>query len=117
MTTLLHIAIRDEWENAKASGSYQADTLGSEGFIHCSKPHQLITVANFRFRGRTDLVLLHLDRAKVEAEIREENLEGGEELFPHIYGPLNLDAVIDVFDFQPQTDGSFVLPDRLHEAG
>ena len=113
MNIILHIALRDAWDNAKASRSYQGDTLESEGFIHCSTPAQLIPVANFRFRGRTDLVLLGIDRARVTAAIRDENLEGGSTLFPHIYGPLNIDAVIDVFDFPPQADGSFVWPAAL----
>jgi uncharacterized protein (DUF952 family) len=111
---ILHVAERGQWDKAKASGSYRADTLDSQGYIHGSKPGQLVRVANLLFRGRTDLVLLCIDRSKVEPEIRDENLEGGDELFPHIYGPLNTDAVVEVFDFQPQTDGNFVLPEALN---
>jgi uncharacterized protein (DUF952 family) len=117
MNIILHVAKQDLWEKARASGSYRGDTLESQGFIHCSRPDQLIRVANFVFRGRTDLVLLCIDRSRVEPEIRDENLEGGDELFPHIYGPLNLDAAIEVLDFQPQADGSFVLPETLDEGG
>ena len=116
MNIILHIAQRNAWDKAKALRSYQGDTLESEGYMHCSTPEQLIPVANRLFRGRTDLVLLCIDRPKVEAEIRDENLEGGSTLFPHIYGPLNINAVIDVFDFTPQADGSFVLPQALNKA-
>lgn len=113
MRTILHIATAAEWEKAKTAGSYTADTLASEGFIHCSNSHQVTTVANTRFWGRDDLVLLCIDRNTVKAEIRDENLEGGENLFPHIYGALNIDSVVEVFSFVPQSDGSFVLPAGL----
>ena len=114
MSYILHIAVRTAWDKASVVGSYTADTLESEGFIHCSNPHQLISVANFRFCGRSDLVLLCINRLKVYAEIRDENLEGGDSLFPHIYGPLNIDAVVNVFDFTPGSDGCFALPKELN---
>ena len=113
MTTILHITHKTDWEQARAEGSYRADTLASEGFIHCSTPEQVIPVANHLFRGQTNLVLLVIDRDKVQAPIRDENLEGGTTLYPHIYGPLNLDAVVDVLDFPPRADGSFELPPKL----
>jgi uncharacterized protein (DUF952 family) len=117
MKIMLHAAKQNQWDTVNACGSYRGDTLDSQGYIHCSKPDQLIRVANFIFRGRTDLVLLCIDRPKVGPEIRDENLEGGDELFPHIYGPLNVDAVTAVLDFQPRADGTFVLPEALDEAG
>ncbi|MBN1178768.1 MAG: DUF952 domain-containing protein [Anaerolineae bacterium] len=110
MTIILHIARRDNWEKAEASGQYCADTLMSQGFIHCSTPRQIIPVANTRFRGEKDLVLLCIESEKVDADIRYENLEGGDDLFPHIYGSLNPDAVVDVLDFKPHADGTFALP-------
>lgn len=113
MAIILHITSRRDWEGAQAAGSYRADTLASEGFIHCSTPEQAIPVANLVFRGRPDLVLLCIDPGRVAAEIRYENLEGGEESFPHVYGPLNLDAVIQVFDLPPGEGGRFTLPVEL----
>ena len=92
---------------------YETDSLHARGFIHCSKPEQVISVANFKFRCQTDLVLLYIDTDKVTSEIRYENCEGGNELFPHIYGPLNIEAVTHVCDFQPLSDGKFALPERL----
>jgi len=61
MAAIYHIAHRDEWEAARASGHYAADSLPTEGFIHCSEPHQIVGVANRLFRGQSDLVLLRLD--------------------------------------------------------
>lgn len=113
MATILHIAKRKDWQEARACGSYRGDTLASQGFIHCSTPEQVIPVANAVFRGQDDLVLLCIDTAKVDAEIRHENLEGGDELYPHVYGPLNIDAVVSVLSFEPQADGTFALPERL----
>jgi uncharacterized protein (DUF952 family) len=107
---ILHICTIDAWQNAQAAGSYQGDTLASEGFIHCSTPQQIVTVANRFYRGQQGLCLLLIDRARVQAPVRDENLEGGESLFPHIYGPLNLNAVVDVRPFEPRADGSFAPP-------
>ncbi len=110
MSIILHIARRDDWEAAESAGSYKADTLAMQGFIHCSKPEQLVTVANFLFRGQRDLVLLWIDTDRVAAKIRCEDLEGGRKLFPHVYGPINLDAVTKVVDFIPGEDERFTLP-------
>jgi uncharacterized protein (DUF952 family) len=113
MDIILHITQQDEWDKAKTLGSYRADTLESQGFIHCSTPEQVVRVANTLFRGQDDLVLLCIDSTEVEAEIRYENLEGGDELFPHVYGPLNAGAVVSVLDLKPQADGTFVPPESL----
>jgi len=105
--SLLHIATEGAWAEAITQGAYSADSLSTEGFIHCSTPSQVVWVANNRFRGRTDLVLLHIDPSKIDVEIRYENLEGGRELFPHVYGPIPVAAIVEVTPFQPSVDGSF----------
>ena len=109
MALLLHITARATWEDALANGRYEGDTLATEGFIHCSTPEQVVRVADARFRGRKGLVLLAMDSEKVQPEIRYEPAEQGE-LFPHIYGPLDADAVVKVVAFEPGPDGSFTLP-------
>jgi sulfopyruvate decarboxylase subunit beta len=105
---ILHITRREQWGEAKREGYYKGDTLGSQGFIHFSKPHQLEEVANFLFQGQKDLVLLLVDTSKVQAEIRYETV--GNEVFPHLYGPLNTDAVIEVLDLVPDDAGKFQPP-------
>ena len=100
------------WESAQKKGSYDFDALKTEGFIHCSLKDQVVKVANSRFRGRQDLILLQIDEAKITADVIYENLEGGHEKFPHIYGPLNLDAVLKVFPFDPNESGEFSHPER-----
>ena len=107
--TILHITTLAKWEEALSAGVYRGDTLGSGGFIHCSTPNQVIDVANEWFRGRDGLVLLRIDPRQVKAEIRYEGVLGGE-LFPHIYGALNLDAVTSVSNLVPGEDGRFQLP-------
>lgn len=111
MAIIFHITRREAWE--KAAGAYRTEMLAVEGFIHCSTREQVIQVANTRFRGQSGLVLLSIDTDKVRAEIRHENLEGGLLLFPHIYGEINADAVIQVTAFEPRADGYFTLPARL----
>jgi len=61
------------------------------------------------FKGQKGLVLLCIDSAKVKAEIRYEDIEGREK-YPHIYGPLNVDSVIKVLNFEPNKNGRFKLP-------
>lgn len=105
---ILHITRQSDWEAAQKRGYYETEGLPIEGFIHCSTLFQVLQVANFLFRGQKGLVLLEIDESRVKAEIRYEGET--EEKFPHIYGRLNLDAVICVHNFEPRQDGSFRLP-------
>lgn len=108
MSLILHITRRSHWQEAQQIGSYQADSLDIEGFIHCSTVSQVVRVANMYYRGQRNLVLLCIDPTKLAADLRYDDVAG--ELFPHLYGPLNLDAVFQVFDFEPGADGRFELP-------
>ena len=110
MAIIFHITKREAWNRAEAEGTYRTEMFPIEGFIHCSTREQVIQVANVRFRGQRELVLLSIDTDKVTAEIRYENLEGGEQMFPHVYGELNIDAVVEVTEFEPGADGYFSLP-------
>jgi uncharacterized protein (DUF952 family) len=115
---ILHIAIRADWDAARAAGSYRPASVEHEGFIHCSTIDQVVGTADRYFRGRDDLVLLCIDDLRVAGELRHEPpaVIGGSpdrrtgELFPHLYGPLPLDAVIRVVPFPCREDGSFALP-------
>ncbi len=109
MIDIFHITRSADWQKALEEGAYQADTLASQGFIHCSTRAQVVSVANRFYLGQHGLVLLEIDSRRVQPEIRRENLEGGTELFPHIYGPLNLEAVEKVVAFEPGDDGQFSL--------
>ncbi len=121
MSIILHLTTRPAWEQAQAAGVYRGDTLDSQGFIHCSTAYQMTGVANRFFRGQTGLVLLCIETEKVKPQVIFEHpihpapgkVEPGSEQFPHIYGPLNLDAVVQVLDFPPNLDGTFTLPAEL----
>jgi uncharacterized protein (DUF952 family) len=116
MATIFHITTRGAWEAARPEGSYRPEAFAAEGFIHCSTRGQVVGVADARFRGRSGLVLLCIDTERVGPEIVYENLEGGRELFPHIYGELNADAVVDVLEFEPGADGYFSFPQDFTRA-
>jgi len=113
-STVLHMAPTDVWLAAKASGENYVDpSLESEGFIHCSTVEQILMPANAIYRGRTDLVLLIIDLARVPSEtIFEDCYESGH-AFPHIYGPIPVAAVTEVLPFPCEPDGSFQLPAQL----
>jgi uncharacterized protein (DUF952 family) len=105
---IYHITTQTAWEAALETGSYTADSFKTEGFIHASSGAQYIQTANRYYRGVRGLVLLVIDTRRVAADIRYENLVGGAELFPHIYGPLNLEAVLRVEAFEPNAAGEFI---------
>lgn len=107
MTMIYHITTAADWEAGQTQGRYTVESLSSEGFIHCSKLEQVVATANRHYPGRRGLLLLAIATERVLAEIREENLSGGSELYPHIYGPINLDAVSAVLPFEPDADGRF----------
>jgi uncharacterized protein (DUF952 family) len=104
---IYHITTAADWKAAQAQGRYTVASLSSEGFIHCSKLEQVVATANRHYPGQRGLILLTIVAERVTAEIREENLSGGSELFPHIYGPINLDAVSAVQSFEPDAAGRF----------
>ena len=105
MDRLLHICPVSDRQEAQARGEYRPASLDTEGFIHCSTAGQVAATANRFYHGRRGLVLLHIDPARVRPPVRLEPADGS--LFPHIYGPLNLDAVVDVQEFEPGEDGTF----------
>ena len=106
--SIYHITSQKKWLAALEFGEYLDESLANEGFIHCSSRTQVEATANRYFSGQTGLVLLEIDPALCASEIRYEI--SGDELFPHIYGPLNLDAMKDVFAFDPDDEGEFHFP-------
>ena len=90
---IYHIVLPEKWETVKHNSSYAADSLETEGFIHCSYDHQLDAVIGRYYANEPELVVLTIDPAKLTSELFSEPSTGGEE-YPHIYGPINLDAVV-----------------------
>jgi uncharacterized protein (DUF952 family) len=109
MMMIFHITLRSQWEAAQPSGFYHADSLETEGFIHCSTAAQVARSANKFYQGQVNLLLLGIDPSLLQAELRYDTLETGE-AFPHIYGAINLDAVTQVMALKPDDTGHFVYP-------
>jgi uncharacterized protein (DUF952 family) len=103
---LFHITTQAEAAAAKEAGEYTPQNFDQEGFIHCSYGHQAAGVIRRLFKGRTDLVAFEIDRTKLSCRVVDENLEGGTELFPHIYGRLPMSAVrvMKVFTSEAEWD-------------
>jgi uncharacterized protein (DUF952 family) len=111
---IYHIATRADWEQARADGEYTRSTvdktLAEEGFIHASQASQVARTANKFYRDVPgDLVLLVIDPSLLRAELRYEDVPGAELPFPHIYGPLNADAVVEARKFAAGPDGTFAF--------
>lgn len=118
MPLILHITPRNVWETSTPSGYYRPASLDSEGFIHCSTIEQTADTANQFYAGQRDLILLCIDPDRTEAEVRYEapacaGDERADSLFPHIYGPLNVSAVLRTVELAPRPDGRFELPGAI----
>ncbi len=93
---IYHVVAKADWEKALLQGWYVADSLATEGFIHTSKQDQVKGVLERYYKDQTDLLLLHIDETKITAPLKYELAPSVNEEFPHIYGRLNLDAVVEV---------------------
>ena len=115
---LYHIATAPDWDQAQQDGQYRTSTRGrslsEEGFIHASTAAQVLPVANAVYQDeQQDLVLLVLDPGLIAAEIRREPVPGWADPFPHVYGPLNVDAVVRAVPLERDAAGSFRWPAGL----
>jgi uncharacterized protein (DUF952 family) len=95
---IFHIALTREWEAARLTGEYRVSTLGATleqvGYIHASNRDQVERIGAFVYATVSEpLTVLQIDTRRLAAPVRLENTEGGSELFPHIYGPIDVDAV------------------------
>jgi len=112
---ILHTLKKSDWEKYRNNRTYGRFSLDQCGFIHCSAVKEVVDVANSHFSGMEAVVLLCIDPSKVTAQIKWEDLDNCGTKFPHIYGELNLDAVVEVIDFPTGDDGTFILPSQLEK--
>lgn len=96
---LFHIVAQVDWDTAQRQGIYRAASLESEGFIHLSRREQVIGTANRFYRGQTGLVLLEIQSDRLQSQLRYDTVPG-HGTFPHLYGPLSLDAVVKVWPLE-----------------
>lgn len=105
-----HLALVEDWAEAVAAGAYRRSTRGRSldevGFVHCSTAEQVPGTANAFYADCRELVVLTIDTDRTGAERRDEDLEG-HGVFPHLYGPVPVAAVVAVTPYRPGADGRF----------
>jgi uncharacterized protein (DUF952 family) len=115
---IYHIAARRAWREAQQRGDYRTESLKTDGFIHCSTDTQVLPVAESYYPGQRSLLVLMIDPARLASDLKWEPPSGGApppgvpvgELFPHIYGPINLDAIVKVLDLETDPNGKHTVP-------
>lgn len=88
--TIFHLASGDLPE-----GDYVHTSLHTEGFIHCSTAVQLPATVERHYPGVPGLIVLTVEPERLTSELRWEESTGGEQ-FPHVYGPIAAEAIVDV---------------------
>lgn len=101
---IYHITTADAWKKSQSSGEYVPEAFEKDGFIHCSKKEQLLTVARRFYYEVRGLVVLEIDSSRLQSKVVEENLDGGTELFPHIYGKIHPKEVLRILNLDWQGD-------------
>ncbi|WP_194916688.1 DUF952 domain-containing protein [Catenulispora rubra] len=111
--TIYHIAFRTDWADAVAAGHYHISTRGKtveqQGYIHASTAAQVAGVANAFYADAEGLLVLVIDPEKLTAPLRYDPVPGADAPFPHIYGPLNVDAVTGTAELRRDADGQYVF--------
>jgi uncharacterized protein (DUF952 family) len=115
---LFHITTRKAWLEATRVGTYAPASLSTEGFIHCSTARQVRPVGRQFYEGQKGLVLLVIDAARLRSTVKWEPPSGGTpgglpqgQSFPHVYGPIQLEAVVDTISLTCDARGHLVIPD------
>jgi uncharacterized protein (DUF952 family) len=112
---LIHLCSAEDWRVAQVRGEHRPDSLDAAGFVHLSTPEQVHLPASRLYAGRTDLVLLRIDPARLSADVRWEPgvaTDPDSMVFPHLYGPLPAAAVISVTPYRPEANGRFAPLDQ-----
>jgi len=112
---IFHITTKGEWRDKQRYGLYRPELSDEEGFIHCSLASQVQRVANTMYSAQRNLLLIVIDFGKLTSPVQMEDTEGAGEEYPHIYGPLNLDAVLDKIRLDPGDDGMFSIEFESNE--
>ncbi len=115
---IYHIATRRAWREAQQRGDYRAENFEADGFIHCSTNVQVLPVAEQYYARQRGLLVLMIDPSLLTSDLKWESPAEGApppgvpagEMFPHIYGPINLDAIVKVFDLETTSDGKHTVP-------
>ena len=110
MATILHLVSEQDWETARSTGQWRPPSLDDEGFIHgSSNTEQVLRVAQRLYAGRTDMLVLEVETERLTQPLVIEPSRSGE-LYPHIYGPLDVSAVLRVLKLELDEAGGFSIP-------
>lgn len=112
---IFHLVSAGDWKASQQSGLYIPVSLEEDGFIHCSNGRQIQEVANKYFNGEQELMLIVIDVTSLESDLKFETPVDSDEKYPHIHGPLNIDAVIDKIKLSPEEDGTFFIQFSSYE--
>lgn len=93
---IYHITTKQQWKSAQEKGFFDETSLHTEGFIHNCTDAQVAGVLERFYKGKTDLLLMHIDERKLDAELKYELAPSVNELFPHVFGNINLNAVVKI---------------------
>jgi uncharacterized protein (DUF952 family) len=113
---IYHIALASDWEAALEAGEYRVSSLGrtleQEGFIHASTAEQVRDVADAVYADvREPLVLLTVDERRLTVPLQWDAVPGAAEPYPHLYGPLDVAAVVLATPLQRDHEGRLEIPD------
>jgi uncharacterized protein (DUF952 family) len=108
MRLIYHLVPKSTWKEF-GFAPYRAASLESEGFIHCSNRDQVAWAANRFYANESELLALSLDVARLTSPVHDEDPGCGQH-FPHIYGPINPEAVVQVEELQRGADGRWTIP-------
>lgn len=104
---LFHLTTKENWNKYKKSGNYEPESLESDGFIHCSTGSHVEDTANRFFAGQDEILLLIIDASMIREDIKYEKDDETGEKFPHIYGPVSVNAIIDKIEIRAEDNGKF----------
>ena len=111
MARIFHLITEQDWESARSAGQWRPGSLDDEGFIHCSKDEeQAVRVVARLYPDRSDMLALEVDTEKLNSPLVSEASRSGE-IYPHIYGPLDLSAVVAVWRVKADRQGGYALSD------
>lgn len=107
MAPLIHLPSRHEWKACVCEGLYRPQSLAEGGFIHLCRPEDAVMVANLLFADVEDLLIVAIDSRRLRAELRLNPEKPGAFAWPHLSGPLNLEAVVGVLPYRRRPDGRY----------
>ena len=111
MARIFHLISEKDWETARPAQQWRPGSLGDEGFVHCSADEdQLVRVAQRLYPDRADMLALEVETDRLHYSVITEASRSGE-MYPHIYGPLELSAVVAVWRLKPDGQGGLALTD------